>query len=248
VLRRSLILALAGVSLALAGCVGEDDALHVAVAANFAEPAREIAEVFTDETGARVVVSFASTQQLFTQMTQDAPFEVFLSADQDAPAGLVSLGLADGNSVITYAVGELALYSTSLDLTDGEAVLSEGAFSHLALADPARAPYGAAAIETLMSLDLWERLRGRFVQGNSVAQAFEFVESGNAELGFVALSQVVRAPSGSVWRVPPRLHAAIRQDAVLVGRGVGDPDAAAFLRFLKSPKAIDVIRKYGYGT
>lgn len=233
----------------LASCgANDEETLNVAVAANFAEPAREIAGRFEQSTGIRVTLSFGSTGQLFAQIRQDAPFEVFLAADAETPARLVSEGLGVGNSVFTYAVGQLVLYSTTLDLTDGEAVLRQGAFERIAMASPRTAPYGRAARETIRSLGIEEPLARRIVEGNNIAQTFQFVETGNAELGLVALSQVRERASSSVWPVPQTLHVPLVQDAVLLTRSVENPVATDFIDFLKTPEAGEVIRAYGYGT
>lgn len=233
----------------LAACAsgGGENTLYVAVASNFAGPAREIARRFTSETGEPVALSFGSTGQLFAQITQDAPFGVFLSADQETPRELVARGLGADESVFTYAIGQLVLYSRVLDLTDGEAVLRGREFGKIALASPMQAPYGRAALEALEGLNLVEALRPRFVEGNNIAQTFQFVETGAAELGFVARSQVSAAGGsvGSVWLVPGNLYAPIRQDAVLLTRAEDDPTARKFMAFV-ALEADDVLTRYGY--
>jgi molybdate transport system substrate-binding protein len=223
-----------------------DQTVSVAVAANFADAAKEIAQLFHNANHYQAVLSFGSTGQLFTQITQDAPFEVFLAADQETPRKAVSVGLGLEDSVFTYAIGKIVLFSTNLDLTNGEAVLRRGEFEKIAIANPMTAPYGAAALEAMRSLGLQERLRGKIVQGNNIAQTFQFVETGNAELGFVALSQVSGKGAGSMWIVPDGLYSPIRQDAVLLRKGVGNEAARAFTAFLKSREALKVIEKYGY--
>ncbi len=236
-------------ALLLASCgANDDETLNVAVAANFTEPAQEIADLFKRATGTTAMLSFGSTGQLFAQIRQGAPFEVFLAADAAVPARLVSEGLGVPESVFTYAVGELALYSTTLDLTDGESVLQRGTFERIAMANPLTAPYGRAAAETIGAMELEESLRTKIVEGNNVTQAFQFVETGNAELGFVALSQVPDRASSSVWTVPETLHSPLVQDAVLVRRGAESRAALEFIDFLKSPQATEVIRAHGYGT
>ena len=163
-----------------------DRMVRVAVAANFAETVKEIAQRFQTETGYKAVLSFGSTGQLYTQITQDAPFEVLLAADQETPRKAVAAGLGLEHSVFTYAIGKIVLFSAHLDLTNGEAVLRRGEFEKIAIANPVTAPYGAAAVEAMKALGVHERLGGKIVQGNNIAQTFQFVETGNAELGFVA--------------------------------------------------------------
>ena len=176
---------------AACGSRHEPASAHVAVAANFTDAAKEIAQAFEQKSGNHAILSFGSTGQLFAQITQDAPFEVFLAADEETPRKTVDGGFGQAGSIFTYAVGKLVLFSATLDLTNGEAVLREGTFEKIAIANPATAPYGAAAMEALKSLGLDAKLAGKIVQGNNVAQAFQFAETGNAELGFVALSQTI---------------------------------------------------------
>jgi molybdate transport system substrate-binding protein len=195
-----------------------------------------------------VVLSFGSTGQLFTQITQDAPFEVFLAADEETPKKAVAAGLGEQNSLFTYAIGKLVVVSKNLDLAKGEEVLRDGGFEKIAIANPATAPYGTAAVETMKSLGLYEQLNRKIVQGNNIAQTFQFIETGNAELGFVALSQVAGKQSISMWIIPDTLYSTIRQDAVLLTRGAANEAAQAFIAFLKSPDAVRVIEKYGYRT
>lgn len=228
----------------LMASAAQADQVSVAVAANFTKVAEELAPIFKAETGHDVVYSFGATGQLYTQITQGAPFEVLLAADDERPARAVSEGLGVEGSVFTYAIGALALYSTSLDLADGEAVLRGGAYEKLAIADPETAPYGRAAVEALTALDLVEEITPKLVTGENISQTLQFVESGNAELGFVAASQVV-GKSG-VWLVPAELFEPIRQDAVLLKSGEANPAATAYVEFLRSDKAIAVIEAAGY--
>lgn len=218
----------------------------VAVAANFTKPAEEIAALFNARTGDTLVLSFGATGQFYTQITQGAPFTVFLAADDKRPTQTVTEGFGVDGTVFTYAVGKSVLYSPTIDVTDGEAVLRAGAFQHIAIADPAAAPYGAAAMEALAKLGLTESLTPKIVTGENITQTLQFVDSGNAELGFVALSQVVDKPSTQVWHVPADAYTAIRQDAVLLKTGENDPVAKAFLEFLKGDEARAIIEKYGY--
>ena len=223
---------------------------RVAVAANFAAPMQRIAADFERASGHRLLLSTGATGKFFVQIANGAPFEVFLAADDETPARLEREGLAVPGSRFTYAIGRLVLWSSRAGYVDerGE-VLERGDFRHLALANPKTAPYGAAAEETLRRLGLLEKLRPRFVQGENIAQTFQFVASGNAELGFVALAQVSgrgTPAGGSLWVVPAAMHAPIRQDAALLARGRDNPAAQAFLAYLKSDQAKAVIRAYGY--
>ncbi|WP_210246794.1 molybdate ABC transporter substrate-binding protein [Devosia ginsengisoli] len=240
-MNRMILGALAGLLLSTAA---HAESVSVAVAANFTKVAEELAPLFKVETGHDVSYSFGATGQLYTQITQGAPFEVFLAADDVRPTLAVTEGFGVEGSVFTYAVGALALYGASIDVTDGKAVLEAGAFDKLAIADPATAPYGQAATETIAALGLTEAITPKLVTGENISQTLQFVESGNAELGFVAASQVV-GKSG-VWIVPSDLFEPIRQDAVLLKTGEANPAATAFVDFLKSEQAIAVIEAAGY--
>lgn len=220
--------------------------VSAAVAANFTKPAEELGAAFTAKTGDTVTFSFGATGALYTQISQGAPFEVFFSADNKRPKQAVAEGLAVDGTVFTYAVGKVVLYSPTLDLTDGAAVLKANAFQHLSMADPKTAPYGAAAMETLNKLGLTEALTPKIVTGENISQALQFVDTANAELGFVALSQVIDKPAPQVWRVPAEDYSPILQDAVLLKAGEADAAAAAFLEFLKGDEARAIIEKYGY--
>lgn len=220
--------------------------VSAAVAANFTKPAEELGAAFTAKTGDTVTFSFGATGTLYTQISQGAPFAVFLSADNKRPTQAVKEGFGVDGTVFTYAVGKVVLYSPTLDLTDGAAVLKANAFKHLSVADPKTAPYGAAAMETLGKLGLAEAVTAKIVTGENISQALQFIDSGNAELGFVALSQVIDKPAPQVWRVPAQDYTPILQDAVLLKPGETDPAAAAFLEFLKGDEARAIIEKYGY--
>ena len=223
------------------------NAAQVVVAANFTAPVKEIAALFKQKTGQDAVLSFGSSGQIYTQIQQDAPFQVFLSADARRPKEAVEAGLAVAGSRFTYAVGKLVLWSKSLDLAKGEDVLKANAFSKISIANPTAAPYGAAAVETMKALGLYDSLQAKIVQGNSIAQAYQFIDTGNAELGFVALSQLAKVTAGSRWVVPQSLYKPILQDAVLLKKGDDSAPARAFLAFLKTPEARAIIEKYGYG-
>lgn len=219
---------------------------NVAVAANFTEAAKEIAAAFKNKTGHDGVLSFGSSAQLLAQITQEAPFQVFLSADEERPAKAVAEKLAIADSRLTYAVGKLVLWSRDAGLVKGEETLKAGAFNRVSIANPSAAPYGAAAIEAMKSLGVYGALEAKIVQGGSIAQAYQFIETGNAELGFVALSQLAGKQDGSRWLVPQALYKPIRQDAVLLEKGRDSEAARAFLRFLNGPEARAVIERYGY--
>jgi molybdate transport system substrate-binding protein len=221
---------------------------NVAVAANFTEASQEIAEVFKEKTGHEAVLSFGSTGQLYTQITQAAPFEVFLAADDARPKLAIEEGFGVPGSQFTYAIGTLVLWSQDADLVQGPDTLKTGDFTKIAIANPEAAPYGAAAVQTMASLGLSDQLEPKIVQGNNISQTLQFVETGNAELGFVALAQVVRNEAGSRWVVPEDLHDSIRQDAVLLKTGEDSEAARAFVEFLKGPEAAAIIEKFGYGT
>lgn len=224
-------------------------ATSIAVAANFTAPAKQLAASFQLETGNAVVLSFGSSGQIVAQITQGAPYEVFLSADAARPKKLGAMGLADPASDFTYAIGKLVLWSAAPGVVDDKgAVLSSGKFTHIANADPAAAPYGAAGIETLKALGVYDAVAPKIVTGENITQTYQFAASGNAELGFVALSQVIKTKKGSEWLVPQSLYKPIKQDAVLLKPGEDDPVAKAFLAYLKSPEALKVIRSYGYST
>jgi molybdate transport system substrate-binding protein len=224
--------------------------VQVAVAANFAAPMKIIAADFEKETGHKAVLSLGATGRFYAQIRNGAPFEVFLAADEETPKKLEQEGAAVPGSRFTYATGQLALWSAQPGLVDAQGeVLRKGGFSRLAIAAPKLAPYGAAAVETLARLGLGAALAPKLVTGESIGQAFSFVATGNAELGFVALSQVYeggRISSGSAWIVPEALHRPIRQDAVLLARGKDSQAALALLAFLKTDKAKAVIRAFGY--
>lgn len=226
------------------------DTVHVAVAANFSTPLKALAGTFEAETRHKVVMSSGATGKLFAQITSGAPFDVFLSADEATVTQLEQASHAVAGTRFTYATGRLALWSASASGVDRDgAVLKSGAFEKIALASPKTAPYGAAAIETLTRLGLLDLLAPKFVTGESIGQTYSFVATGNAPLGFVALSQVMengKIKSGSAWVVPANLHRALRQDAVLLERGKSNAGAVAFLQYLKTDKAIATIRSFGY--
>jgi molybdate transport system substrate-binding protein len=220
---------------------------QVAVAANFTEPAKEIAAAFKAASGHTATLSFGSSGQFYSQMTHGAPFEVFLSADEDRPRQAERDGLGIPGSRFTYAIGRLVLYSKTPGLVDGAgAVLSKGVFNKLSIADPTAAPYGVAAVQTMQKLKVYDAVKPKIVMGSSITQAYQFVDTGAAELGFVALSQVINVAGGSRWMVPAADHAPIDQQAILLFTGKDNPAAKAFMAFLKGPQAAAIIKKYGY--
>lgn len=233
-------------------CIGSVLAaeVQVAVAANFTAPMQAIARQFERDSGHRVLVAYGATGQLYAQISNGAPFELLLAADQTTPARLERDGLAVAGSAFTYATGALVLWSAQPGFVDAEGqVLKTGQYRHLAMANPKAAPYGLAASQVLDKLGLSQAVAGKRVEGQSISQTLQFVASGNAELGFVALSQVYRngeIAEGSAWVVPAALHEPLHQDAVLLSRGADNPVAAALLAYLKSPAATAIIRRYGY--
>lgn len=227
------------------------DEVSVAVAANFAGPLAKIGDGFTAATGHTLKVSSGATGKFYSQIVAGAPFEVLIAADDETPRKLVAEGYAVTGSNFTYAIGKLVLWSAQPGYVDDQgAVLTTGRFAHLAIANPKLAPYGRAGTEVLKARGLGEAIAPKLVTAESIAQAYQFVATGNAELGFVALSQVAvpgKPVTGSYWLVPPSLYGEIRQDAVLLKTGEKNPAAAALLAYLKSPAAKTVIQSWGYG-
>ena len=236
--------------LMLGTAVAHADEVQVAVAANFTAPMKIIAADFEKDTGHKATLAFGSSGKFYAQIKNGAPFQVFLSADDAKPAKLEKEGLTVPGSRFTYAIGTLVLWSAKPDLVDAKgAVLEKGDFAHLAVANPKLAPYGTAAMETLAKMGLTDKLQGKIVQGENIAQTYQFVATGNSELGFVALSQVMKDGKigrGSAWIVPASMHAPIKQDAVILSGGKGNAAAEALMKYLKSAKAVAVIRSYGY--
>jgi molybdate transport system substrate-binding protein len=223
----------------------------VAVAANFIVPMQKIAAAFEQDTSEHVQLVSGSTGSFYHQIGAGAPFDVLLAADDTTPLKLEREGATVPGTRFTYAVGKLVLWSREPGFVDERGdVLRRGRFDRIAIANPALAPYGAAAVQTLQQLGLATQLAPKFVEGENIAQTYQFVATGNAPLGFVALSEVFaegRIARGSGWIVPERLHAPIRQDAVLLARARDNGAALALLRYLREPKALGIIRSYGYG-
>jgi molybdate transport system substrate-binding protein len=225
------------------------DEISVAVAANFTAPMQRIAPEFERETGHKIVSSFGSTGKFYAQIKNGAPFEVLLSADHETPARLTTEKLAVAATQFTYAVGKLVLWSAKPFVVDAAGdVLKKGNFEHIAMADPKLAPYGAAALQAMKALGVHEALTAKIVTAENISQSYQFIGSGNALLGFVSLSQVLKDGKieGSYWLVPAPLYEPIRQDAVLLEKGKGRPAAEALIKFLKAEKVKAVIRSYGY--
>jgi molybdate transport system substrate-binding protein len=226
------------------------DEVQVAVAANFTTPMKTIAADFEKATGHKAILSFGATGKFYAQITNGAPFDILLAADDETPKKLDNEKSTVAGSRFTYAIGKLVLWSAKPDAVDAKGeILTNGNFAHLAIAAPKLAPYGLAAQETLTRLGLYDKLQPKIVTGESIGQTFTFVQTGNAELGFVALSQVVeggKIKSGSGWIVPANLHNPIRQDGVILAKGKDNKAAAALMDYLKSEPAKAVIRSYGY--
>ena len=238
--------ALLGVSSAQA------DETQVAVAANFTEPMKKIAADFEKATGHKALLSFGSTGKFYAQIKAGAPFEVLVAADDETPLKLEKEDAAVAGSHFTYAIGKLVLWSAKEGVVDDKGeVLKKGDFEHIAIANPKLAPYGAAGMETLKALGLEAAIGPKVVQGENIAQTYQFVSTGNAALGFVALSQVMgengKIKSGSAWIVPEKYYTTIRQDAVLLAKGKDNVAAQALMKFLKGEGARAIIRGYGYG-
>ena len=230
--------------------------VNVAVAANFAAPMQKIAQAFTQDTGHTALLAFGATGKFYAQIKHGAPFQVLLAADDETPAKLVAEGLGQAGTAFTYATGRLALWSKQVGVVDDQGRVLQGPLSQqpqvkLALADPRLAPYGAAAVQTLTQLGVWPRWQSHVVQGDNIAQAFQFVATENALLGFVALSQVWadgRVSQGSAWVVPQQLHEPLRQDALLLVNGKDQPAALALMAYLKGERVKAIVRAYGYGV
>lgn len=222
----------------------------IAVAANFTAAAKDIAQAFEIKTGHKAVLAFGSTGRLFAQIVHGAPFDVFLAADQARPEKAEADGFAVPVSRFTYATGKIVLYSQSPEVVDdaGDVLTKPETIVKIAIANPKTAPYGAAAVETMQKLGVYDMLKAKFVIGDNIAQTHQFVVTENATLGFVAYSQVIHADQGSSWVVPEDLYAPIRQDVVLLKNGENSEAAQAFLAFLKSADARTIIESSGYGT
>jgi molybdate transport system substrate-binding protein len=227
------------------------DQVQAAVAANFTAPMKEIAAAFEQATGHKVVLAFGSTGKFYSQIQNGAPFEVLLAADESTPTKLEEEGAAVKGTRFVYALGRLILWSAKPGLVDDQGrVLKKGDFVHISLPNPKLAPYGAAGIETMKALGVYDALQSKVVEAENIGQAYQFVQSGNAELGFIALSQVYKdgkVSDGSYWMVPAKLYTPIKQAAIILNKGRDKPAAIALLDFLKGEEARAIINSYGYG-
>lgn len=240
-----LLLALMG-----AATQAQADEVSVAVAANFTAPMQQIAADFEKASGHKIVASYGSTGKFYAQIKNGAPFELLLAADDETPARLIKENAAVAGSQFTYAIGKLVLWSAKSTVVDDKGeVLKKGGFDHISLANPKLAPYGAAGVEVMKALGVYDALQPKIVSAENITQAYQFVSSGNALLGFVALSQVLKDGKidGSAWIVPAHLYAPIRQDVVMLEKGRGKPAAEALAKYLKGDKAKAVIKSFGYG-
>ncbi|WP_233998944.1 molybdate ABC transporter substrate-binding protein [Microbulbifer pacificus] len=246
-IQRCLLLAVAMLSAAVRA-----DELTIAVASNFTAPMQEITRQFEKRSGHKVRLAFGSSGKFFAQISHGAPYHAFFSADQDKPQRLDKLGQTTKDSRFTYAEGKLVLWSSEPGVVDAKGtVLNQGAYNKLAIANPKLAPYGAAALEVLRHLQIEEQSRTHWILGENISQTYQFVASGNADLGLVALSQVLKngeVTSGSAWIVPTQLYRPIRQDAVILKRGTELPALREFWAFVQSEEARAIIRAYGYNT
>jgi molybdate transport system substrate-binding protein len=237
------------IALVFAGTAVADE-VQVAVAANFTAPMQKIADDFEKDTGHKAQLAFGSTGKFYAQIKNGAPFEVLLAADDETPIKLEKEGAAVAGSHFTYAIGKLVLWSAKPGFVDDKGeVLKSGNFAHVSIANPKLAPYGAAALEALTALKLIAVVQPKFVQAENISQAYQFIATGNAELGFVALSQVSKdgkLTEGSAWIVPGNLYQPIRQNAVILDKGKDKPAAEALMKYLKGDKARAVIKSYGY--
>lgn len=243
---------LAGLLTVLTAHPAQADDIHIAAAANFATPLRALTEDFRKRSGHNLLVSPEATGKLYAQIKNGAPFDVFLSADQTTPTRLGEEGNAVKSSQFTYGIGKLVLWSSNPATVDAKGeVLKSSLAKHMAIANPKTAPYGAAAVSVMESLGVYSSWQARLVQGENIAQTFQFVSTGNAELGFIAFSQVIKDGKigiGSGWIVDGKLHAPLKQDVILLNTGKDKPGASAFLTYLKSNAAKTIINSYGYDT
>lgn len=246
---RSFLLLCGGWLIAVLAGPANAAEITAAVAANFISPFREIATQFERTTGHRLRVVSGSSGNFYTQITNGAPFDVFFSADQERPRLLEEEGAGVNGSRFTYAIGRLVLWSPDPQLVVGEYTLHDGRFKHLAIANPQVAPYGVAAKQVMIKLGLWDQLQPRIVQGESLGQTMGFITSGNAALGFIALSQAedpALRQTGSRWDIPPHLYDPINQDVVLLTKGRSNPGAEALLVYVRGADARRIIKRFGY--
>lgn len=240
---------MAGLTVAILPARASAGETTIAVAANFTAAAKTIARAFETETGHKAVLAFGSTGKLYAQIANGAPFAALLAADQARPERAEAEGLAVAGSRFTYAKGKIVLYSADAMTVDraGRVLSAPETFAKIAIANPKTAPYGAAAVQAMTQMGVYDGLQDKIVQGDSIAQTHQFVMTQNAQLGFIAYAQVIHAESGSMWVVPEGLYSPIRQDAVLLKAGATSEPALAFLAFLKGDTARAIIASYGYG-
>ncbi|MDY6825515.1 MAG: molybdate ABC transporter substrate-binding protein [Thermodesulfobacteriota bacterium] len=240
---------LAFLIMCMMGNIAAAEEIHVAVASNFTEAIKKIAEHYEAATGNTVILAFGSTGKHYAQIKNGAPFDAFFAADVKRPELLEQEGIAKQGSRFTYAIGRLALWSAKPGLVDASGkVLHTGKFRYLAIANPRLAPYGLAAKQVLQARGIWKPLQGRIVKGENVSQTYQFITSGNAALGFIAYAQIKspgRAIQGSYWLVPQSLHDSIEQQAVLLKN---NQTARDFLKFARSDAALAIIHGFGYNT
>ncbi|AQS42312.1 MAG: Molybdenum ABC transporter periplasmic molybdate-binding protein (precursor) [Candidatus Tokpelaia hoelldobleri] len=236
---------LAGLFFLLAASLAQAGQVVVAVAANFTGPAQDIAAVFKQETGHDVTLSYGATGGFYNQIAQGAPFDVFLAADNVRPEQAIDEGYGVTGTNFTYAVGKLVLWRANGKIS-GAKTLLDPSVNHIAYGNPDTVPYGRAAVEVMEALGFYEILKPKRVEGRNIEQVFQFVDTGNAEIGFVALSQVIKRQDGAHWDIPQSFYRPIRQNAVLLKTAEDNEAAKAFLEFLKTPQAKKIIRAYGY--
>jgi len=242
------ILSVAMLLLLSVPCFAAD--LHLAVAANFTAPMEQLKPLFEKTSGHKLIISYGTVGKFYAQIKNGAPFELLISADDETPIRLGKDGLALPETRFTYAIGKLMLWSTKPGLVDARGeVLKQADFKRLAIASPKLAVYGAAGVEVMKKLGVYEQLQSKLVFGENISQTYQFIATANADLGFVALSQIYKNGSyaaGSHWQVPANLYPQIRQDAVLLTRGKDNPAGRALLTFLKAQETKKIIRSYGY--
>lgn len=244
---RSILVAVVYTLFAIPAMAAE---VHVAVAANFTAPMEQLKSLFEKASGHKLIISYGTVGKFYAQIKNGAPFELLISADDETPIRLEKDGLALSETRFTYAIGTLMLWSTKPGLVDAKGeVLKQADFKRLAIASPKLAVYGAAAVEAMKKLGVYEQLQPRFVFGENISQAYQFIATANADLGFVALSQIYKNGSyaaGSHWQVPSNIYPQIRQDAVLLTKGRDNPAGKALLAFLKTQETKKIIRSYDY--
>lgn len=224
--------------------------LYIAVASNFNGAMQELGSAYTATTGHSIKISSASTGKLYAQIKHGAPFDIFFSADAQRPQRLADEGLGLASSLRTYALGQLVFISNIASTVKScAASLSALQVKRIAIANPVTAPYGLAAQQTLQSLGLWDANHSKLVRGENIAQTLQFFHSGNAQIGFVAKSQLINysLPSSTcVWSIPSRYYQPIQQQMLVLKKSVHKPQVTDFVAFMQSKNAIQIIKKHGY--